>query len=112
MVPHLNRLNETVQMRGHNICFYAYLKKLSDTASDTMLLSCRINTGMNDLSFLSCLWLAEARYRYGSSSIFLVKSYDKFSGISLVTVCRQGRHSIIRNSGMDSLTVFTNSVEG
>ena len=26
MTPHLNRLNETVQMRGYNICFYAELK--------------------------------------------------------------------------------------
>ena len=23
VTPHLNRLNETVQMRGHNICLYA-----------------------------------------------------------------------------------------
>ena len=28
MTPHLNRLNETVQMRGHNICFYAGLIKI------------------------------------------------------------------------------------
>ena len=27
MTPHLNRLNETVQMRGHNIHFYAELRK-------------------------------------------------------------------------------------
>ena len=27
MTPHLNCLNETVQMRGHNICFYAELTK-------------------------------------------------------------------------------------
>ena len=25
--PHLNRLGKTVQMRGHNICFYAELAK-------------------------------------------------------------------------------------
>ena len=25
MTPHLNRLVETVQMKGHNICFYAEL---------------------------------------------------------------------------------------
>ena len=29
MTPHLNRLNEMVQMRGHNICFYAEQTKLS-----------------------------------------------------------------------------------
>ena len=28
VTPHLNRLNKTVQMRGHNICFYAELTKL------------------------------------------------------------------------------------
>ena len=27
VTPHLNRLVETVQMRGHNICFYAELTK-------------------------------------------------------------------------------------
>ena len=25
---HLNRLDETVQLRGHNICFYAELNKI------------------------------------------------------------------------------------
>ena len=29
VTPHLNRLVETVQMRGHSICFYAELTKLS-----------------------------------------------------------------------------------
>ena len=28
VTPHLNRLNETVQMRGHNICFYAKLTEI------------------------------------------------------------------------------------
>ena len=28
VTPHLNRLAETVQMRGHNICFYAKLTKI------------------------------------------------------------------------------------
>ena len=28
VTPHLNRLIETVQMRGHNICFYAELTKI------------------------------------------------------------------------------------
>ena len=28
MTPHLNRLVETAQMRGENICFYAELTKL------------------------------------------------------------------------------------
>ena len=28
MTPHLNRLNETVQMRGHNICFHSELTKI------------------------------------------------------------------------------------
>ena len=28
MTPHLNRLIETVQMRGHNICFHAELTKI------------------------------------------------------------------------------------
>ena len=28
MTPHLNRLIETVQMRGHNICFYAEFTKI------------------------------------------------------------------------------------
>ena len=28
VTPHLNRLNETVQMRGHNIRFYAELTKI------------------------------------------------------------------------------------
>ena len=28
MTPHLNCLIETVQMRGHNICFYAELTKI------------------------------------------------------------------------------------
>ena len=29
VTPHLNCLTETVQMRGHNICFYAELTKFS-----------------------------------------------------------------------------------
>ena len=28
VTPHLNHLVETVQMRGHNICFYAKLTKI------------------------------------------------------------------------------------
>ena len=28
VTPHLNRLNETVEVRGHNICFYAELTKM------------------------------------------------------------------------------------
>ena len=28
VTPHLNRLDETIQMRGHNICFYAELIKI------------------------------------------------------------------------------------
>ena len=28
VTPHLNRLIETVQMRGHNICFYAEFAKI------------------------------------------------------------------------------------
>ena len=28
MTPHLNRLVETVQMRGHNICFYTEVTKI------------------------------------------------------------------------------------
>ena len=28
VTPHLNRLVETVQKRGHNICFYAELTKI------------------------------------------------------------------------------------
>ena len=28
VTPHLNRLNETIQMRGHNICLYAELTKI------------------------------------------------------------------------------------
>ena len=27
VTPHLNRLDETVQMRGHNICFHTELTK-------------------------------------------------------------------------------------
>ena len=28
VTPHLNRLNETVQMRGHNICFRSKIRKI------------------------------------------------------------------------------------
>ena len=28
VTPHLNRLTETVQMRGYNICFYVELTKI------------------------------------------------------------------------------------
>ena len=28
VTPHLNRLIETVQMRGHNVCFYVGLTKI------------------------------------------------------------------------------------
>ena len=28
VTPHLNRLNDTVQMRGHSVCFYAELTKI------------------------------------------------------------------------------------
>ena len=28
VTPHLNRLNETVQMRGHKVCFYTELTKI------------------------------------------------------------------------------------
>ena len=28
VTPHLNRLFKTVQMRGHNVCFYAELTKI------------------------------------------------------------------------------------
>ena len=28
MTPHLNHLDETVQMRDHNMCFYAELTKI------------------------------------------------------------------------------------
>ena len=39
MTPHLNRLDETVQMCGHNICFNAELKKLSLIITKYCLLS-------------------------------------------------------------------------
>ena len=28
VIPHMNSLNETVQMTGHNICFFAELTKI------------------------------------------------------------------------------------
>ena len=39
LTPHLNRLTETVQMRGHNICFYEHLQKLSLITPKYSLLS-------------------------------------------------------------------------
>ena len=38
VTPHLNRLNETVQMRGHNICFYAELTKIIPNYHQILLL--------------------------------------------------------------------------
>ena len=38
MTPHLNRLNETVQMRGHNILFYAELTKIVPNYHPILLL--------------------------------------------------------------------------
>ena len=37
VTPHLNRLIETVQMRGHNICFYAVLTKIFPHYSPTSI---------------------------------------------------------------------------
>ena len=39
MTPHLNRLGETVQMRGHIICFYAELTKIIHNYRQYFLLS-------------------------------------------------------------------------
>ena len=39
MTPHLNRLVETVQMRGHNICFKVELTKISLIITKYSLLS-------------------------------------------------------------------------
>ena len=39
VTPHLNRLVETVQMRGHNICFYAELTKVIPNYHQILLLS-------------------------------------------------------------------------
>ena len=38
VTPHLNRLNETVQMRGQNICFYAELTKIVPYYQQLLLL--------------------------------------------------------------------------
>ena len=38
VTPHLNRLVETVQMRGHNICFYAELTKFIPNCHQILLL--------------------------------------------------------------------------
>ena len=35
VTPHLNRLNETVQMRGHNICFKQSKQKVSLIINNT-----------------------------------------------------------------------------
>ena len=43
MTPHLSRLIEMVQIRGHNICFYAELKKLSLIITKYSLLSRTLN---------------------------------------------------------------------
>ena len=43
VTPHLNCLNETVQMRGHNIWFYAELTKISLIISKYSLLSRALN---------------------------------------------------------------------
>ena len=39
VTPHLNRLDETIQMRGHNICFKAKFTKLSLIINKYFLLS-------------------------------------------------------------------------
>ena len=36
VTPHLNRLDEAVQMRGHNICFYAELTKIIPNYHQTL----------------------------------------------------------------------------
>ena len=38
VTTHLNRLTETVQMSGHNICFYAKLKKIITSYHQLLLL--------------------------------------------------------------------------
>ena len=38
MTPHLNHLNEMVQMRGHNIPFYAELTKIIPNHNQILLL--------------------------------------------------------------------------
>ena len=38
MAPHLNRLIETVQMRGHNICFDAELTKITPNYHQILLI--------------------------------------------------------------------------
>ena len=39
VTPHLNRLIETVQLKGHNICFYAELTKIIPIITKYSLLS-------------------------------------------------------------------------
>ena len=50
MTTHLNRLDETVQMRGHNICFYAELTNLSLIITKYSLLSTAL--GNTEVSLL------------------------------------------------------------
>ena len=39
VIPHLNRLDETVQMMGHNICFQCEIRKvISQLSSNTPLI--------------------------------------------------------------------------
>ena len=38
MTPHLNRLDETVQMRGHNLCYSAELSKIISNYHQILLL--------------------------------------------------------------------------
>ena len=51
LCPHLNRLNETVQIRGHNICFHAELTKLSLIIAKYSLLSIAPEPGLIETCF-------------------------------------------------------------
>ena len=80
MTPHLNRLIETVQMRGHNIRFYAELRKIIPNYRQILPLiqsSDCLYTGSYTISNFEQFWIKDIMQDFTKHLIIFSKTILK-----------------------------------
>ena len=102
MTPHLNRLVETVQMRGHSICFYAELTKIIPNYHQMLPLIYSSADYLTDVSLChrQCGQTANAAGQQCQTAIPMFhrpeKKYTDSSIFSLRFVYKIGAHVVCR----------------
>ena len=71
VTPQLNRLDETVQMSGHNICFYAKLIKIIPTYHQILLLSSALLSWKKDCQSDCLLVHSVAAHALSNQNVYI-----------------------------------------